>query len=114
MEEYHHKNGQCEQCGLSIDEVGSLQPLNFWMVKNERRHPYYLYVCDSCFDSREKWCTHIYPDNCDNCNAVIEDGDHFLEKKVNENNENIHSFGLMPNETCRVLCHECHSTKTAA
>ncbi|MEW7280378.1 hypothetical protein ABW636_17440 [Aquimarina sp. 2201CG1-2-11] len=111
MEHFHHKYGQCENCGLAIEKEGVLQPINFWQKIKSRLHPYYLYVCDACFDSQESWCENIYPDNCEICNSLIEDGDHYLEKKKNQNNENINSFGLLPNEKCRIICYACYNSK---
>jgi hypothetical protein len=111
MEVLHFKNGQCEQCGLPIDEVGALQIIPFWQQSQDRFLPYYLYVCDSCFDSRDTWCKNRYPDQCEKCNETIEDGEHYLEKTLNEDGKNIESFGIKETETCRIICHACFVTK---
>ena len=110
MESFHHKNSQCENCGLAIEEVGLLQIINFWQNINSRLFPYYLYVCDSCFESRELWCDKIFPEHCEICNKPIEDGDHCLDKKLNQENESIASFGLIYNEKCKIICPECHKS----
>ena len=104
MEHFHFSKGECEQCGYKLkEENDGLQTVNFWFVNsNSRRIPYYLYVCDSCFDTRKVWCKYIYPDFCESCNQAIEDGEHYLDKEVN-------SSGLAPNEECKVICLACKS-----
>lgn len=109
MENFHFKNGQCENCGLVIEEVGLLQRIDFWQKRESRLFPYYLYVCDNCFGSRELWCENIFPEYCEICNELIEGGEHCLEKIVNQKNQNIESFGLIQNEKYKIICHECHN-----
>ena len=96
MDGFHHKYGQCEQCGSSIEDVGALQAVNFWFEKESRRIPYYLYVCDGCFTNKNTWCKTSFPDNCEWCNASIEDAEHYLSKKVNAINQSIQTYGLAP------------------
>lgn len=110
MEEFHHKNGQCEQCGWAIEEVGWLQIINFWESINSKLVPYYLYVCDTCFESRSWWCKNIFPDYCEICNEAIEDGDHHLEKEWNQKNEKIASLGQEHKEKCKVICYKCYNS----
>ena len=107
MESFHFKYGQCENCGLAIEEQGVLQIINFWEKINSRFVPYYLYVCDNCFESRNLWCENIFPDYCEICNGMIEDGKHYLEKTVNKD---IQSLGLAKNEKCRIICFKCHES----
>lgn len=110
MESFHYKNGQCENCGLAVEKVGRLQIINFWQHRNSQLIPYYLYVCSNCFESRNLWCKNIYPDNCQKCNDIIEDGEHYLEKTVNHKGQNIESYGIAHNEKCRIICLECHQS----
>lgn len=109
MESFHHSKGQCENCGLAIEVVGYLQAINYWETIRKRLFPYYLYVCEGCYESRETWCQNIYPDHCERCNIEIEDADHCLEKELNLEDQNIVSFGLTKDEKCHVICHECHN-----
>ena len=74
VEHYHHKYGQCEQCGISIEECGPLTILEFWK-EDFGNSLYYLHVCEGCYTSRSKWCKNLFPDSCDWCKKVIEEGD---------------------------------------
>ena len=119
MKHIHFANGeygQCEQCEVerkSNDDL--LQMVQFWYLKpNQRRIPYYLYVCTDCYDTRESWCEYLYPDQCEKCHQTIEDNEHYLEKKVNQNNESIESYGLLPEEDCKILCFDCHQQANTA
>jgi len=110
MNDFHFKYGQCENCGLATKEVGPLQVVNFWKEINSRLTPYYLYVCDNCFESRKAWCKNLFPDSCEKCNEIIEDGEHYLEKVVNKDNKSIQSYGLTEDEKCKIICYECQKT----
>lgn len=109
---YHFKHGQCEQCGSKLDYKNvTLQVVNFWTLNsNSRRIPNYLYVCENCFKSRKTWCENIFPEKCEMCNQVIEYGDHYLEKELNQMNEKIKFFGLLPDEKCRIICYDCYKS----
>ena len=60
---WHHKFGECENCGTPVLEGHSLTAVEFWDQLNGKRIPSYLYVCETCFESRKTWCKNIFTDS---------------------------------------------------
>ncbi len=98
----------CEHC--DTPRGGKLlSPVDYWLVlgSNGRRIPSYWWVCDACFESREKWCPGVFPDSCDQCGSRLEIGDWSFEFEYNRDGQRISVYGVAPDEACRILCEAC-------
>lgn len=104
----------CEKCDKARGEGELLSPVFFWekyiYSSPASNRVTYLYVCNTCFDTRHEWCASLVKEICDRCNGLVEQGEFYFEPKINSEGKDIQAYGLPEGESCRTICETCYKS----